>query len=198
MSSDAHLPGGWGPGRPQRLPGLADDEIVGRARAALEAWWPPYNIHRVLARGPATLESWIGFGTHILRQNLLGERLRELVVLRVAWNSNCAYEWGQHARLSGRIGIPEAVIARVAAGPDDAGWLPVEAAIIRSVDEMMSRWSVSDDTYGQLVEHLSAEQLIDHVFLVGEFILVALVLNVFRIEPDPGLPVMPAREGSRA
>lgn len=179
------------PDEAQRLPGLNDDGIAPTARAALADWWPPFNIHRVLAHSPATLAAWMPFGAHILRKNTLDPRLRELVVLRVAWNTRSSYEWGQHAGLSRRLGIAEADIARVPQGPDAEGWAPLEAALLRGVDEMMRGWAVGADTYRTLASALSAEQLVDYVLLVGEFILVALALNAFQVERDPGLPAWP-------
>jgi alkylhydroperoxidase family enzyme len=192
------LDAGAGPGvdGPQRLAGLSDEAMPDAARAALGGWWPPFNIHRVLAHNPETLQSWIGFGTHILRANTLGERLRELVILRIAWNARCSYEWGQHAGLSERLGIPEADIARVTEGPEVAGWTPLERALLAGVDQLMSTNRVSDEVYAVLAEQLSPAQLIDYAFLIGEFVLVAYALNLFRIQPDPGLrplPVGPAR-----
>jgi alkylhydroperoxidase family enzyme len=177
---------------PQRLAGLSDEAMPTGAREALAAWWPPFNIHRVLAHNPETLQSWIGFGTHILRANSLGERLRELVVLRIAWNARCAYEWGQHAGLSARLGIPEGDIQRVTAGPDAPGWSPLESALIAGVDQLMSHSQVSDEVYAVLSAQLSPKQLIDYAFLIGEFVLVAYTLNLFRIEPDAGLRPLPS------
>ena len=180
------------PNEPQRLAGLEDEAISEEARAAMGSWWPPFNIHRVLAHNPSTLASWIPFGTHILRGNTLGERLRELVVLRVAWNARSAYEWGQHAGLSRRLGIPEVDITRVAGPLDPATWTPLEGALLSGVDQMMRVQSIEAETYSMLASHLNEAQLIDYVFLVGEFILVALALNVFQIARDPGLPEFPA------
>ena len=179
------------PNEPQRLPGLEDEAIAPEARAALAAWWPPFNIHRVLAHSPATLSAWMTFGAHILRNNTLDERLRELVVLRVAWNARSAYEWGQHAGLSRRLGIPEEDIARVTAGPDAPGWNNLESALLRGVDAMMASHAIDRDTYAAIAAALTPEQLIDYVLLVAEFILVALTLNVFQVETDPGLPPWP-------
>ena len=191
MTDDTGL-GAPFPNEPQRLAGLNDEAMSEEARAALGAWWPPFNIHRVLAHNPPTLASWIPFGTHILRGNSLGERLRELVVLRVAWKARSAYEWGQHAGLSRRLGIPEDEIVRVAGPLKPADWTPLEAALLSGVDQMMRVQSVDAETYATLAAHLSEAQLIDYVFLVGEFVLVALALNVFQIARDPGLSEFPA------
>ncbi len=179
------------PNAAQRLEGLGDADISPDVRQALGPWWPPFNLHRVLAHNPQTLQAWMVFGNHILRNNLLGERLRELVVLRVAWNARSAYEWGQHAGLSRRLGIPEADIARVVRGPRAKGWTPLEAAALSGVDQLMKSQSIDPQTYAVLAEHLSPAQLLDYVFLIGEFILVALALNAFQIARDPGLVDMP-------
>lgn len=179
----------------QRLAGLRDGEIGDVAKAALGPWWPPFNLHRVLARNPETLASWIGFGTHILRNNSLDAESRELVILRIAANADCAYEWGQHVRAAERIGMSAEVIERVIAGPAATGWSDLERALLTGVDEFMSGWSLSDATYAQLEQSLSDRQLLDYMFLIGEFIMVALLLNGFRVEPDAGLPRFPAREG---
>lgn len=180
------------PNGPQRIAGLADDAMGAEARAALESWWPPFNIHRVLAHNPATLSSWIPFGSHILRGNLMDVRLRELVVLRVGWNARSSYEWGQHAGLSRRLGIPEADILRVTQGPEAEGWTALERALLSGVDQMMEHQAIDDATYAQIAAHYGPAELIDYVMLVAEFILVALVLNVFQVARDPGLPEMPA------
>ena len=179
------------PNEDQRLDGVRDEDFSPAARAALDGWWPPFNLHRVLAHNPATLKAWIGFGSHILKDNTLDARLRELIVLRVGWNARSAYEWGQHAGLSRRLGIPEDDINRVPLGPDADGWTALEAAALGGVDQMMTRQSIDPETYAVLKAELSPAQLIDYVMLVGEFILVSLTLNVFQIALDPGLPSMP-------
>lgn len=181
------------PNEPQRLAGLTDEAFSAEARAALEGWWPPFNLHRVLAHNPKTLRAWIGFGSHILRGNLLTERLRELIVLRVGWNARSAYEWGQHAGLSLRLGIPQDDIDRICVGPEAPEWTALERAALRGVDQMMAKQAIEAEVYEVLAAHLSPAELIDYVMLVGEFILVSLTLNVFQIALDPGLAPMPKR-----
>ncbi len=184
------------PNKPQRLRGLKDGEFSDAARQALQGWWPPLNLHRVLGHSPETLAAWIGFGSHILRGNLLDQTLRELIILRVGWLARSAYEWGQHAGLSRRLGIPDADIARVALGPDAPGWSPLTAAALRGVDQMMQGFSIDDEVYAVLSAHLTPAQLVDYVMLVGEFVLVSLTLNVFQIALDPGLEPMPGESRS--
>ena len=184
---------GWQYGK-QRLPCLQDDGLAPRAVDALKQWWPPLNLHRVIAHNPPTLEQWIGFGTHILRDNSLEPRLRELAIMAVAWKTQAPYEWGRHAAISLRIGITVAELDRIAAGPDASGWTALEAAIIRGAFELLDHSAIADTTYAVLEAHLSAAQLMDYVFVIGEFVLVAFVANTFRIQIEPGFPELPERK----
>lgn len=81
---------------------------------------------------------------------------------------------------------------RVTQGPQAGGWTELERALLRGVDQMMARQSIDDATYAVIAAHYGPAELIDYVMLVAEFILVALVLNVFQVARDPGLPEMPA------
>ena len=78
-------------------------------------------------------------------------------------------------------------------GPDAPGWTALEAAIIRGAFELLDHSAIADATYAVLESHLSAEQLMDYVFVIGEFVLVAFVGNTFRIEIEPGFPELPKR-----
>jgi alkylhydroperoxidase family enzyme len=186
--------------RAPRIRPLDVAEWTPEARTILARWNPPFNIHKVLAHAPALMQAWIVFGNHILFNSLLPERERELVILRIAWNTRCAYEWGQHAGLSRRLKIPEADIERVPAGPRAKGWSAHDAALLKAVDDLMRRWEISDAAWAQLKERYSDEQMIDLVFLVGEFVLVAMALKSFRVPPDAGLaplPEAPARKRTK-
>ncbi len=117
----------------------------------------------------------------------LSERQRELVVLRVAAVRRAEYEWRQHAVLAGDVGIGEEELLAVAEGPDAAGWGPLEAAMLRAVDELVAGATLSDETWTTLAESLTTEQLMDLVFTVGAYDLLAMVFGAFEIELDEDL-----------
>ncbi|MFZ4071724.1 MAG: carboxymuconolactone decarboxylase family protein, partial [Caulobacterales bacterium] len=178
-----------------RKPRIAPLEIESwsdDARTILSRWNPPFNIHKVLAHAPKMMQAWIVFGNHILFNSLLPERERELVILRIAWNTQCAYEWGQHAGLSKRLKIPDADIYRVPKGPRAKGWSPHESALLKATDDLMARFEISDPAWATLSQTYSDEQMIDLVFLVGEFVLVAMALKSFRVPLDAGLEALPS------
>ena len=58
----------------------------------------------------------------------------ELVILRVAHNTRCEYEWGHHERLGKRAGLGVEEIERVRSGPAAEGWSERQALFLRAAD----------------------------------------------------------------
>lgn len=107
----------------------------------------------------------------------LEPRLRELLILRVAWRTGSGYEWNQHHRMGGDEGLTRAQLAAVAAGPADAVWSPTERALLSAVDEMIDHFEVSDRTWDVLAEAFAPAQLFEVLFVVGGYLALAAVLN---------------------
>ena len=153
------------------------------------------NIYRTLAHHPELFRSWLGFATHVLVKTTLSPRDRELAILRTGWLCRSDYEWGQHVRLARDAGLGDDEIARVPAGPDAAGWSPREAAILRAADELHRDARVGDATWAELARHYDTRQLLDLVFAIGQYTLVAMALNSLGVENDPGVPPLPGGGG---
>jgi alkylhydroperoxidase family enzyme len=146
------------------------------------------NIYRTLVRHPKLLKRWGVFGGHILYRNSLPPRDRELLILRTGWLCRCEYEWGQHVLISRAAGLSDDEITRVQEGPDADGWSEGEAALLRAADELHADAFVSDATWQALSRRLDATQLLDLVFTVGQYYVVAMALNTLGIQREEGLP----------
>lgn len=149
------------------------------------------NVLGILAHHPALARAFHGFNGHVLFATSLTERQRELVVLRVAALRRAEYEWRQHAVLAGDAGIGPEELAAVAEGPGAALWQPPERALLRAVDELVSGAAVSEETYEALAGSLGTEQLMDLVFTVGAYDLLAMVFGTFEVELDDDLAQVP-------
>lgn len=145
------------------------------------------NIFGTVANNPELFRPWLGFTTYLLTASTLEPRLRELVILRVGWLCRSPYEWGQHVIVGRRVGLTDEDLARIAQGPEQEGWSPAEAAALRAADELVDRCTLSDDTWAAVTAFLTTQQVLDLVFLVGQYRLVSSVLNALRIERDDGL-----------
>jgi alkylhydroperoxidase family enzyme len=150
------------------------------------------NILGTFAQHPALARAYHVFNGHVLFATTLSERQRELLVLRVAAVRRAEYEWRQHAVLAADVGIGEQELLAVAEGPDAAGWEPLEAALLRAVDELVDGATISEETWRTLAASLSAGQLMDLVFTVGAYDLLAMAVGAFGIELDDDLVTLVA------
>ena len=110
----------------------------------------------------------------------LEPRLRELAVLRVAHLSGCAYEWDEHVAIGQRAGLSPADVDAIRRGEaaDD-----FDRLVLAAVDELVEQTKLSDASWTALGEHLDKRQLMDFVFTVGGYHLLAMALNTFGVEP---------------
>jgi alkylhydroperoxidase family enzyme len=145
------------------------------------------NILGTLARHPALTTAYHTFNGHVLFATTLTTRQRELLVLRVAAVRQAAYEWAQHVVLAGDVGISEDEIAWVVEGADAPGWSPLDRAMLRAVDELVADAMVSDATWAELATELDDQQLMDLVFTVGAYDLLAMAMRSFGVELDDDL-----------
>ncbi len=190
------------PGDQPGLRPLADPEIPESVMPVIAAW--PYNLHRTLAHSPDTLLKWLPFGEHILMGNALPFREREIAILRVGWNCRSPYEWGMHSVVSRRGGFVDADFEALCVGADSPHWQAGEAAIIAAVDDMQTHWSITPDVWARLAHHFAPQQIVDLIYLAGNFATISVALNALRVPLEPGLPPLPddlphyTRAGRRA
>ena len=145
------------------------------------------NIFRVLMQNPKLTRSWVRFAGYIMGRLSLPVRDRELLILRIGWLNQAPYEWEQHVRISKSAGLTDDEIDRVSKGPK-AGWDKHDAALLQAADDLRERSVVSDETWKQLSERYSIEQMMDTVFTIGQYNLVSWALNSFGVPLDDWLP----------
>jgi AhpD family alkylhydroperoxidase len=145
------------------------------------------NLLGTFAHHPELIRAYHTFNGHVLFGSTLEPRERELLVLRVAAVRDAEYEWVQHTVLAGDAGLTPEEIQRIAEGPDAAGWSPLDAAIVRSADELVRDAEISEATWSVLSAELSTQQLMDLVFTVGAYDLLAMVMGSFGVELDADL-----------
>jgi 4-carboxymuconolactone decarboxylase len=145
------------------------------------------NIFKVLMQNPKLTRSWARFAGYIMGRLSLPVRDRELLILRIGWLNQAPYEWEQHVRISKSAGLTDDEIDRVSKGPK-AGWDKHDAALLQAADDLREKSVVSDETWKQLSERYSIEQMMDAVFTIGQYNLVSWALNSFGVPLDDYLP----------
>lgn len=150
----------------------------------------------VLALQPDLLAPFLGWAAALALQGALPKRDHELVALRAAWNCRSAFQWGEHAEFARAAGADDDDIARVAAGPDAPGWQPHESALLRAADELHRDSTVTDATWHALTDRYGTAQLVEVLFVAGQYTMLSMVANAAGVEPEPGLDPLPL--GARA
>jgi 4-carboxymuconolactone decarboxylase len=120
-------------------------------------------------------------------------RMGELVTLRTAWDSQCAYLWAHHAATAARVGITDADLVNLTGPVEDGAWSAMEAAALRMVDDLHRDNCVSDGVWAALSGMADDVQL---VALVGQASFLRMASNLensLGIQPEAGLPTLPVR-----
>ena len=148
----------------------------------------PLNIFGTLAHHPALLRRWLVFATHVLAKNSLTRRDRELLILRTGWRCQSQYEFSQHALIALRCDINGDEVRQTKMAVADAGWSDDDAALLYAADELHDHARISESTWNALSARLSDQQLLDVIFTVGNYHVVAFALNSCGVQLDAGVP----------
>jgi 4-carboxymuconolactone decarboxylase len=163
------------------------DEVAARFLATGPDAMPMPNVLGTLMRHPALAGPFLTYNNVLLKTPALDPRLRELMVLRVAWRTRARYEWVQHVRLATRVGITPDEIDAIRADIEGGSWTPLEADALGATDQMIDRYRVDDETWARLADQLDERQLIELVFVVGTYTGLAMAFNSFGLEVDADL-----------
>ncbi len=186
-----------------RLPPIPAQQWTDEQQAALRAAFPARLVDSYVAGGPdappvptvlATLVHhpvlagpFLAFNNVILRTPTLAPRHRELLVLRVAWRTRSKYEWIQHARLRERYDITLADVEAIARGEPLDSWSELERALVTAAGELIDDACISDATWATLAADFDERQLVEVVFTVGTYTLLAMAFNSFGMEMEAGV-----------
>ena len=153
---------------------------------------PPLKLFRTIA---TSSRAWDKFAAgSLLDKGPLPLREREIVILRTCARCHCGYEWGVHALLfAARAGLSEAQVADSAAMPPDRSlWSEAEAALLHSVDALVSRKRLDEREFAELSGHYRPDQILEIIQLVAFYTGVSMICGGLAIEPEPGTPPLPA------
>lgn len=177
-----------------RIAPLADGEFSPEQAAVLASLAGPasgFNIFRTLARTPRALAAFLAWGGYVMsEQSSLTPRQREIVILRVGYLCRSGYEFAQHEQIGLLSGLNAEEIGRIKSGAE-AGWAPLEAALIMMCDDLVARHFVSDATWSQLRARLGETACMDAVYTAGQYVQVSMFLNTFGVQLDAGLKLDP-------
>ena len=144
----------------------------------------PPNIFTTLARHRGLFRRWLWFAGALMPGGKLPREDTELVILRVAHNTGCYYEWGHHERLGKRAGLSAEEIARVREGSEAAGWSERRRLLLAAADAMHADGEIGDELWSPLAAEFDQVRLIELCMLIGHYEMLAMTLNTLRVQPE--------------
>jgi 4-carboxymuconolactone decarboxylase len=145
-------------------------------------------IGRTFARYPKLATSRSTGSNYVLRGSKLDPHYRELLILRIGWNSQAEYEWAQHVGSVGRAREQGLDPVRIAQGASAPGWDPFEQALVRAVDELYRDCIISDQTWNTLAARFDTTMMMNVVITTANYRMVSMALNALGVQIDPSEP----------
>ncbi|MEO6716939.1 MAG: hypothetical protein ABIM50_06790 [Novosphingobium sp.] len=165
------------------------------------------NVFLTLARHPKLGTSFFKYSGRLLMTSKVDAALREIVILRIGWLYRSPYEWAQHVELSltsgkidaerieaykrGEIQVDEteslltrAHIEAVKRGAEDPIWTELQAHAIRAVDQLKETGHIADATWNGLASVLEEKQLLELIFFMGTYAMLAWIFNACGLKPE--------------
>ncbi|MDX2380285.1 MAG: carboxymuconolactone decarboxylase family protein [Acidimicrobiia bacterium] len=168
-----------------------DGELIEILQGALVRDGEPINIFGVLGHHPKLLKRFNLFAGFLLNKGLLPAREREIVILRVGWNAQAVYEFGQHTLIGRDAGLGDDEIEALTRDPAEHDWSADDRALIALADDLALDDCVTDATWAELAARWTDAELVELLVVAGMYRLVSGFLNSAGVQLDEGVPGFP-------
>jgi alkylhydroperoxidase family enzyme len=176
---------------PSRLPPISGSELTDGAHDLLRGNLaradqyltgapdaPPIPpILELFARHPRVGAPWLSFSAALLDEGSLGDRDRELLILRVAFRTECEYLKAQHVPMARASGLGPTQLEAVGDFQVHDPWGERDQSLLEAADQLISQHTVEDSTWDRLAESFDEQQLLEILFVVGSYTCLSMVLN---------------------
>jgi 4-carboxymuconolactone decarboxylase len=149
------------------------------------------NIFATMAHNTRVFRHWSKLGATLLFRGSVPAREREIVILRVGWNAQSVYEFGQHTVIGRSVGLSDDEIRLLCRPVEEGDWSAGDRDLVLLADELCADDCVSDATWSRLADRWSDEQLVELVVCAGFYRLVSGFLNSTGVQLDEGVPSWP-------
>ena len=154
------------------------------------------NVIATMARSPVVQKGLGRFANQVLFKSNMDERLREIVILRMGWNCQAVYEFGQHTLVGRSVGLTADEIYSTTRPIGQGGWPAEERALLQMTDDLWADDCVSDQTWTELEAHFEPELIMEYVAAALCYRAVSGLLNTCGVELDDGVPGWPEAESA--
>lgn len=176
-----------------RVPLLSTEDALKAAEAeGLPQQMAELNIFRALLHRPKLAKAVNDMLVALLFRGTLDARLRELVIMRLGWETGSVYEWTQHWRVAPQLGVDEADLLAVRDWQGSDRFDATDRAILTATDETLANGVISPATWAACEAALGdTGLLIELVAAIGNWRMIASVLRSLEIPLEAGVEEWP-------
>ena len=179
---------------PPRLPILSEDQLAAAQRALLQSIRSGPRGSSTTIRGPFAVflhapafgELAQRLGGHCRFNTGVPPRLSEFAILVTARLWRAQYEWFAHVPQAERAGVKPQTIRDLHKGRMPKAAPKDERTIYDFIQELYKTRRVSDKTFSRVRTLLGDAATVELVGILGYYVLISMILNVFRMSPPPG------------
>jgi alkylhydroperoxidase family enzyme len=163
-------------------PALA--EVIGRIKAGRRGGL--LNVYKLLLHSPALAQTWFDHNSAVRWKTKLTGRLREIVIIRIAYLNEVDYVLAQH--------VPGLAVAEGLTVPECealANWRATdlfdarERAALSYAEVMTLSTSVPDDVFAEVRGHFDDREIVELSVLIGTYIMHNRVMKALAIDLEP-------------
>ena len=143
------------------------------------------NPIKMIAHSPQLLNDWWKMMMTLIVDLDLGNRIRELALLRLFKLTGCVYCFTEHERISLDLGVPERQIAEINEYETSDAFDERERLVLRYTDGITKDNTVDDAVFEALREHFTDRQLVELTFCIGNWIGISKFVVPMGLELEP-------------
>jgi 4-carboxymuconolactone decarboxylase len=180
-----------------RLPALTDlsvrqKEISDRITARRGGTRGPFLVW---LRSPELCEKVEALGAYCRFESALAPRIRELSLLVAARHFDAQYSWNAHVGKAADLGVSRGALADLADGKEPQFTSRDEQIAYEFAREILRDHFVRDETFGAALGEFGEQGLVDLIGSLGNYSMLAMLLNAFEVDLQPVEPPYPDVRG---
>jgi 4-carboxymuconolactone decarboxylase len=149
----------------------------------------------VWLRSPELCEKVEALGAYCRFESGLDPRLRELSLLVAARHFDAQYSWNAHVGKAADLGVSPQALAELAENSEPHFTRRDEQVTYQFSTEILRDHFVSDDTFAAALGELGEQGLVDLIGSLGNFSMLAMLLNAFQVDLQSVEPPFPDVRG---
>lgn len=151
------------------------DEILKVSSAALGG---PYNA---LLRSPEMARRCFELLDYLRFKTSVNKRLNEFAILIQARIANAQYEWWAHEPIARRAGLADSVMRELQQCQRPQAMQPDERLVYDYCTQLTLNHRVSDALWGEAVQAMGEQTVMDLTVLSGTYVMVSMLLNATQV-----------------